>query len=147
MSRCRGCGDFNGDADRNLTGLDGAQQPMFAVLQQSKDGLDVFDGQAGLLRDRCVVIAAPLQTLDVVKQVDGAVLAASQILHQAHDQAVFGIGLDDDRRDLLLAKRLIGLKSALAADEIVSRTVRIVPTGDGDRPSSGRVRRCSIRSP
>ena len=51
-----GLGDFDRDADRDLTGLDGAQQPMFAVFQQSKDGPDVFDGQAGLPRDlRCLL--------------------------------------------------------------------------------------------
>ncbi len=52
-----------------------------------------------------------------MQQVDGAVLAASEVFHQAHDQAVLGIGIDDEGGNLVLAKRLIGLQPTLAADE------------------------------
>ena len=69
--------------------------------QQSKDAFDVFERQASLPRDLGFLIAAPLQALDVVEEVDGAMLAPGEILHQAHDEAILGFGLDDDGRDLV----------------------------------------------
>ena len=71
------------------------------------------------------------------KQIDGAVLTAREVLDQAHDQAVFGVGLDDEGRNLALAERLIRFQPALAAHEVVSRPVGIIPTRDGDWPFSG----------
>ena len=126
--------NINGDADGNLAGLDGAKQPMLAILQQSKNGFDIFDGEAGFSSDGGVVIAPLLQALDVMQQVDRAMLPAGEILHQAHHHAIFGVGLDDDGRNLVLAERLISFQPALAANKGVSGAVCIVSTRDRDRP-------------
>ena len=61
-----------------------------------------------------------------MEQIDRAVLSAGEILNQAHHQAVFRIGIDDERGYLALAEHLIGLKSPLTADEVVAGTVCIV---------------------
>ncbi len=48
------------NADWDLAGLDGAKQPMLAILQQSKNAFDIFDGEASFSSDGCVVIATLL---------------------------------------------------------------------------------------
>ncbi len=63
-----------------------------------------------------------------MKQIDGAMLTTGEVLDQAHDQAVFGVGVDDEGRNLALAKCLIGFQPTLTADQVVARTICIVPT-------------------
>ncbi len=67
-----------------------------------------------------------------MQQIDPSVLPSGEVLHQAHNQAVLGVGLDYDGRDLVLAKCLIGFQSALTTHQGVSRAVFIFPTRDRD---------------
>jgi hypothetical protein len=55
-------------------------------------------------------IAPSLQSLDVVEQINGAVLTAGKVFHQAHHQAILSVSLDDERRYLELTERLIRFK-------------------------------------
>src|SRR5665647_1656030 len=71
-----GACDLNGNADGDLAGLDRAQQPMLAIVKQSKNAFDIFDGEVSFSSDRAVVVSALFQTLDVVEQIDCAMLSA-----------------------------------------------------------------------
>jgi hypothetical protein len=52
------------------------------------------------------VYGSSLQSLDVVEQIDGAVLAAGKVFHQAHHQAILTASLDDVRRYFSLTEYL-----------------------------------------
>src|SRR5665647_3248762 len=101
---------------------------MLALLEQTNNASNIFNGQIRLAGDCSVAVAPTLQTFYVVEQVDCTVLAAGKVLHQAHHKAVLSVGLDDKGRYLALAEHLICLKSPLAADEVVTRAVRIFST-------------------
>ena len=109
-------GDINGDADGDLTGLDGANNRCSPLCSSRRTPLTysmvrpVFRAIAVSLYPRCF---KPSMSC---KQIDRAVLPAGKVLHQAHHHAVLGVSLDDDGRDLVLAERLIGFQSALATD-------------------------------
>jgi hypothetical protein len=117
-------GDLDGDADRNVAGLHGAQQSVLAVFEQPDDVADVLEAEAGLLGDLFRAISPLLQPLNVPEELYSAVLSPGEVLHEAHHQAVLTAGLDDDGRDLALAKLPEGLKATLAAHEIVPGTLR-----------------------
>ncbi len=129
-----GRGDVDRNADWDLTSLDSTQQAMFTLLEKTNDASDIFNRETGLTGDCRVAIAPLLQALNVVEQIDGAVLAAGKVLHQAHHQAILSVSLDDEGGYLALAEHLIRLKSTLAADEVVAWAVCIFSTGDRDRP-------------
>ena len=61
---------------------------------------------AGLSSNIWFLIAAALKALDVMKQVDGSMLAPSEIFNQAHDFTVFGAGDHHESRNLGLAECL-----------------------------------------
>jgi hypothetical protein len=61
-------------------------------------------------------------------------LAASNVLHQTHEEAVFPGGVDDYRRDLRLTECHVCLKAALSIGEVVGLPVDwFIPAGNFDR--------------
>src|SRR5258708_31653735 len=86
-----------------------------------------------LMRDLLFCITTPLQALDIVKKIDRAVLPPGEVLDETHDEAVLVFGVDDERRNLALAKIPECLQAPLTADEIVAWTIRSATPGDGDR--------------
>src|ERR1700730_2221717 len=106
---------------------------MLTLLKQSNYSLDVFDAQSGFLADLGIAVTSLLEALDVVEQVDRAVLPAGKVFDQAHHHAVLCVSLHHQGRDLALAKHLVRLQPTLAADEIVPNTIRFSATGDRNR--------------
>src|SRR6202040_1369834 len=68
-----------------------------------------------------------------MQQVDCAMLTTSEVFHQAHDQAILDVGIDDESRNFVLAQRLVGFEPSLTAHEVVAWTVRVGPAGDSYR--------------
>ena len=110
-----------------------AKEPIFTTFDQAYDASNVFDGQVSLRCDLLLRVTPPLHAFDVVQQINGPVLAAGEVFHQAHDQAVLGISIDDEGWNLVLSEHLIGFQTALTTDKIVSRTISVVSTGDRNR--------------
>jgi hypothetical protein len=72
-------------------------------------------------------IAALLQRTDLPHEVERRMLPASQVLDQAHHEAVFFRRLNNDGADLCFAEGNEGLEPSLAADQVVAvltRTLR-----------------------
>lgn len=107
---------------------------MLAILQKSDDGLYVFDREFGLSSNIWFLVAAALKALDIMKQVDGSMLAPSEIFNQAHDFTVFGRGDHHESRNLGLAECLISFQPALAANQFIAWSIRSVVFGDADGP-------------
>ena len=76
-------------------------------------------GEIDLFRNLGRAIATCLQIADLPQQFDRGLLAACDVFHQAHEEAVFPAGIDDYRRDFRCPQRRIRLKAALPADEVV----------------------------
>ena len=69
-----------------------------------------------------------------VKQVDGSMLAPSEIFNQAHDFTVFGAGDHHESRNLGLAECLICFQPALAANQFIAWSIGSVVFSDADGP-------------
>ena len=67
-------------------------------------------------------------------------LAARKVLDQAHDHAIVAFGIDNQRRDFALAEEAIRLEAALATDEIVTRTIRMIVARNRDRFLEAKLR-------
>jgi hypothetical protein len=61
-------------------------------------------------------------------------LATRQVLHEAHHQAIFVAGIDDNRWYFRLTELLESLEAPLSADQIVSRAILALSDSYGDRP-------------
>ena len=121
-------GNGHGRVERNSPAAYGDKKPLFAMLEQIKDGLDVFGAQAGFLGDGLLVVALLLQLLNTGEQLQRAEFAASNVFRQAHDEGRFIIDLHDHGGDFLLAQGLEGLEASFAANEQV---VLAFATGTG----------------
>ncbi|MGR1581557.1 hypothetical protein ACSSNL_08815 [Thalassobius sp. S69A] len=96
-SRIFGIGNIHSNTHRNFAAFDGPEQPVFATLQKPKNPAHIFHRQVGLARDFSIKIPPALQALDVMKQIQGPVLAALRRelggSHQAIKASMNGTGV------------------------------------------------------
>src|SRR5581483_3537480 len=98
---------------------DRGNQTFLALGQQRTDHPDVVRGNPDLVGDLFVAVTPTPQCINVLKQIDGAMLTACAIFDQTHDEAVAFCGVNDRRRDLCLTQTKKGLDATLSANEIV----------------------------
>ena len=67
-------------------------------------------------------------------ELERGVLVASEIFHEAHDEAILDRRFDDDRGNLRLSKREKGFHATLPTNEIINLPIPwLGAAGDGDR--------------
>ena len=98
------------------------------------DSLYVSDREFSLSSNIWFLVAAALKALDIMKQVNGSMLAPGEIFNQAHDFTGLGAGDHHESRNLGLAECLIGFQPALAANQFIAWSVGTVVFSDADGP-------------
>ena len=121
-------GDLGGDADGHAAAGHRPDQPFLAVFDELHHPADVGVVHVDLPPDLRVVVASGLQVGNGPEQLHGLLLAAGDVLHQAHDEAFMLGGLDDEGGNGLLVQGHERLHAPLAANQVVAGRVR---AGDG----------------
>ena len=128
-----GFGDFQCGGERDLAFLYAFDQAFFAAFEQEDDVIDVLGGETGLVGDGFRAVAALTQGFDVGEDFQGAVLAAGDVLRQAHDEGVFFADFDHQCRNMGFAEQLEGVQAPFPADQqILGFAISAFALGDGD---------------
>ena len=72
-------------------------------------------------------------TIDIVEQVQWPMLAAGNILHQAHHEAILAADVDHNRRDRGLTKFTKRFQASLAANQVIADAIKVWAGGDRNR--------------
>src|SRR3546814_5254358 len=70
--------DFESDRNREITGLDGGDEPPFATFHEPSHDIDVVGGKSGHGGNFAVGVSALAHPEDVLQQVHGLMLARSE---------------------------------------------------------------------
>src|SRR3546814_5990375 len=113
--------DFESDRNREITGLEGGDEPPFATFQEPSHDIDVVGGKSGHGGNFAVGVSALAHPEDVLQQVHGLMLAAGTVLDEAGYETVFLIGRHDEHGHLGLTKLTERFEAPLTANKIIER--------------------------
>src|SRR3546814_8624983 len=113
--------DFESDRNREITGLDGGDEPPFATFQEPSHDIDVVGGKSGHGGNFAVGVSALAHPEDVLQQVHGLMLAAGKVLDEAGYETVFLIGRHDERGHLAITKLTDRFEAPLTANKKIGR--------------------------
>src|ERR1700733_710810 len=106
--------------------FDSRDKPLFSVIKQVADGINIFGTKIDFRRNLRMGISALLERADLADKFQGTVLAPGQVLDQAHNEAIFLGYLDYNRRDFGLPERDECFQAPLTADEVVATVVLVL---------------------
>jgi hypothetical protein len=144
---CRHCGGLHENADKaemNARGVyvapgqwvkegDILGQPLLATFEERENLIHPASRAADLPGDLAIVIAALGEVADLCHEVDGPLLAPSDVLDEAHHQAFRFGDVDDDGRDLGLSQHAECFQPSLAAHQVIVGGVASLPAAHGER--------------
>jgi hypothetical protein len=82
--------------------LDRSQEAEVPLLEESKNGADVFWREPRFACDVVRTITPALQSFDVMEELDRAMLPSGEIFDQAHYETFLAARINDERRNLIL---------------------------------------------
>ena len=109
-----GAVDGQSHIERNLSALDANDQPLLTFLQQGQHPLDVVRSHADLGGDFLGRMSLGAKGGDAGQILQRFLLAAGNVLDEAHQEGILVADLDHDGRDFLFAKVAEGRQPALA---------------------------------
>lgn len=100
--------------------LDGNQQALLSLLEQRQDADDILVGEACLGGDVLRAVSFIEQLLDTRQDFQRATLATGDVLGQAHDEGIFIVDINHQRRNGGFAQRTKSVEAAFTADQQIA---------------------------